>query len=170
MVETCSPYSLVQEVRCSNRYSMEYLPSRPYDVNSAHRWRVQHISLGNLYVHVWRRDSMVRRSSRAVPTYSELFSIASRAASLPKLYCVWMVMLHLRKTRSLTQTKFMVVELYISVLDKTWQRLNEYFSGYLFITSKVVSSRTVSGFNHVYSPCYFYPRVFYVYITTVLLG
>ena len=28
MVETCSPYSLVQEVRCNNRYSMEYLPSR----------------------------------------------------------------------------------------------------------------------------------------------
>ena len=65
---------------------------------------------------------------------------------------------------------FMVVELYISALDKTWQRLNEYFSGYMFITSEVVSSRTVSGFNHVYSPCYLYPRVCYVYITTVLLG
>ena len=35
---------------------------------------------------------------------------------------------------------------------------------------EVVSSRTVSGFNHVYSPCYLYPRVCYVYITTVLLG
>ena len=35
---------------------------------------------------------------------------------------------------------------------------------------EVVSSRTVSGFNHVSSPCYFYPRVCYVYITTVLLG
>jgi hypothetical protein len=30
---------------------------------------------------------------------------------------------------------FMVVELYISILDKTWQRLNEYFPGYTFITS-----------------------------------
>ena len=49
-----SPYSLVQEVRCSNRYSMEYLPSRPFNVTSAHRWRVQHISLGNLFVHAWR--------------------------------------------------------------------------------------------------------------------
>jgi hypothetical protein len=29
---------------------------------------------------------------------------------------------------------FMVVELYISALDKTWQRLNEYFPGYTFIT------------------------------------
>jgi len=113
---------------------------------------------------------MVRRSSRAVPTYSELFSIASRAASLPKSYCVWMVMLHLRKTRSLIWTKFMVVELYISTLDKTWQRLNEYFPGYTFTTFEVVSSRTVSGFNHVYSPCYFYPRVCYAYITTALLG
>ena len=112
---------------------------------------------------------MLRRSSQAVPTYSELFSIASRAASLPKSYCVWMVMLHLRETRSLTWTKFMVVELYISALDKTWQRLNEYFPGYT-ITLDVVSSRTVGGFNHVYSPCYFYPRVCYVYITTELLG
>ena len=34
---------------------------------------------------------------------------------------------------------------------------------------EVVSSRTVGGFNYVYSPCYFYPRVCYVYITTVLL-
>jgi len=39
---------------------------------------------------------MVRRSSRAVPTYSELFSIAS-VVNLPKLYCVWMVMLHLEE-------------------------------------------------------------------------
>ena len=70
---------------------------------------------------------MLRRSSRTVPIYSELFSIASRAASLPKSYCVRIVLLHLRKTRSLTQTKFMVVELYISALDKTWQWLNEYF-------------------------------------------
>ena len=97
------------------------------------------------------------------------FSVVSRAASLPKSYCVRMVMLHLRKTRSLTQTKLMVVDLYISSLDNTWQRLNKYFSGYT-ITLKVVSSRTVGGFNHVYSPCYFYPRVCYVYITTVLLG
>jgi hypothetical protein len=64
----------------------------------------------------------------------------------------------------------MVVELYISVLDKTWQRLSEYFPDYTFITFEVVSSRTVGGFNHVYSPCYLYPRVCYVYITTVLLG
>ena len=63
----------------------------------------------------------------------------------------------------------MVFELYISALDKTWQWLNEYFPGYM-ITPEIVSSRTVGGFNHVYSPCYFYPRVCYVYITTVLLG
>ena len=72
-VETCSPYSLVQEVRCNNRYSMECLPYRVYGISSAHRWRVQHISLGNLHVHAWSQDSMLRRSSWAVPTYSELF-------------------------------------------------------------------------------------------------
>jgi len=114
---------------------------------------------------------MVRRSSQAVPTYSELFSIAARAASLPKLYCVWMVMLHLEEyPKPYLYQVFMVIELNISTLDKTWQWLNEYFPGYTFITFEVVSSRTVSGFNHVYSPCYFYPRVCYVYITTVLLG
>jgi hypothetical protein len=58
---------------------------------------------------------------------------------------------------------FMVVESYIPALNKNWQLLNP---GYTFITPEVVSFRTASGFNHVYSPSYFYPRV----ITTVLLG
>jgi hypothetical protein len=78
---------------------------------------------------------MVRRSSRTVLTYSELFSIAS-VVNLPKLYCVWMVMLHLEEyPKPYLYQVFMVIELNISTLDKTWQWLNEYFPGYTFITS-----------------------------------
>jgi hypothetical protein len=65
---------------------------------------------------------------------------------------------------------FMVIELNISTLDKTWQWLNEYFPGYTFITSWGSEFQDSKWIQSRLQSVLFYPRVCYVYITTVLLG
>ena len=72
-----------------------------------------------------------------------------------------------RKTRSFTWTKFIVV-VYTFQHPTNLAVVKQALPDTSYHPEEV-SSRTVSGFNLVYLPCY-YLRVCYVYITTGLLG
>ena len=73
---------------------------------------------------------MLRRSRRAVPTYSELFfNCIESSESTEVILCMDGDVTPEEDPKPYLD-QVMLVELYISALDKTWQRLNEYFPGY----------------------------------------
>ena len=112
---------------------------------------------------------MLRRTSRAVPTYSELFFNRIKCSeSIEVILCMDGDVTPEEDTKPYLDQVYGGRVIHFSTRQDL-AAAEQYFPGYT-ITFEVVSSRTVGGFNHVYSPCYFYPRVCYVYLITVLLG